>query len=80
MAQQDLYSLPIEGAEFTKHCGGNLQGDHEACVEYAAIPGSTEGFVLTDTKAGGAGQQLRFTTEELDNFVLGYAEKRGLSI
>lgn len=80
MSNVNLYSLPLDGAEFTKHCGGNLQGDHEACVDYATIPGAAESFVLTDTKAEGAGQELRFTGEELDNFVVGYAKKRGLTI
>ena len=74
----DLYQMPSSGAEFTKFCGGNLQSDQESCVEIAQIPG-TDGFIVRDTKPGGAGRELRFTTQELDTFARGYATQRGLA-
>ncbi|MCY0947161.1 DUF397 domain-containing protein [Streptomyces antarcticus] len=78
--KSDLYSFPTDSADFTKFCGGNLQGDHEACVELAAIPGAETAFALRDSKPEGAGNELRFTEAELDTFVLGYAAKRGLKL
>jgi hypothetical protein len=74
----DLYQLPSSGAEFTRFCGGNLQSEHESCVEIAQIPG-TSAFIVRDTKTEGSGKELRFTTQELDNFARGYAAQRGLT-
>ena len=74
----DLYQMPSIGAEFTRLCGGNLQSENEACVEIAPIPGSNSAFIIRDTKAGGAGRELRFTATELDDFARGYAAQRGL--
>jgi hypothetical protein len=74
----DLYQLPSSGAEPTRFCGGNLLSDQESCVEIAAIPGASA-FIVRDTKAGGSGRELRFTTQELDNFALGYVAQRGLT-
>jgi hypothetical protein len=76
----DLYQMPTNGAEFTRFCGGNLQSEHEACVELAPIPGSDSAFVVRDTKAEGSGRELRFTGDELDTFVRGYAAQRGLTL
>ncbi|MBT2445044.1 DUF397 domain-containing protein [Streptomyces sp. ISL-36] len=75
----DLYNRPIDGAEFTKFCGGNVGGEHETCIEFAQIPGTTDGFVLRDTKPAGAGLHLRATVSELDNFALGWAKSRRLT-
>lgn len=75
-----LYSLPIEGAEFQNFCGGNLGGEHESCVEISAIPGAVSAFVLRDNKPEGAGIELRFTEEELNDFVRGYAMEQGLKL
>ncbi|WP_455353569.1 DUF397 domain-containing protein [Streptomyces sp. SYSU K217416] len=77
---RDLYSLPTEGAEVRQFCGGNLQGEHEACVKFAKIPGAESAYVLTDSKPEGAGQEVRYTEAELDAFVIGYAAERGLSL
>ncbi|MFI1963705.1 DUF397 domain-containing protein [Streptomyces pathocidini] len=77
---ENLYSLPAAGAEFTKFCGGNLGGEHESCIEYAALPGTTDAFVLRDTKPEGRGQELRVTGDELRNFVVGTATQMGLSL
>jgi hypothetical protein len=74
----DLYQMPSSGAEFTRFCGGNLQSEHESCVELAQIPG-TPAFIVRDTKTGGSGRELRFTAQELDTFVRGYAAQRGLT-
>ncbi|WP_149183400.1 DUF397 domain-containing protein [Streptomyces sp. TRM49041] len=76
----DLYSLPTEGAEVRQFCGGNLQGEHESCVQFAQIPGAETAYVLTDSKPEGAGKELRFDEAELDSFVLGYAAERGLKL
>ncbi|MBM7167909.1 DUF397 domain-containing protein [Streptomyces sp. G44] len=75
-----IYSLPVAGATFENFCGGNLQGEHESCIEVAAIPGAESAFVLTDNKPEGAGQELRFTAAEVDDFVVGWAKKRGLAL
>ena len=75
----DLYQMPSSGAEFTRFCGGNLQSEHESCVEIAQLPGSTSAFIVRDTKAEGPDRELRFTGQELDNFVRGYAAQRGLT-
>ncbi|MEU9777276.1 DUF397 domain-containing protein [Streptomyces sp. NPDC047968] len=77
---RDLYSLPTEGAEVRQFCGGNLQGEHEACVQFAQIPGAETAYILTDSKPEGAGNEVRFTEAELDAFVLGYAAERGLKL
>lgn len=56
--------------------GGHL-GDSdtdESCVEMAEIPGS---FAIRDFKDPGR-PALRFTAEELDSFVRGYATARGI--
>jgi hypothetical protein len=76
----DLYQMPSGGAEFTRYCGGNLQSENESCVELARIPGTASAFIVRDTKQGSAGQELRFTGQELDNFVRGYAAERGLTL
>jgi hypothetical protein len=76
----DLYQMPSSGATFTGFCGGNLQSENESCVEIAPIPGSAPAFIVRDTKAQGSGRELRFTGQELDNFVRGYAAQRGLTL
>jgi hypothetical protein len=75
----DLYQMPSSGAELTRFCGGNLQSEHESCVGIAPIPG-TPAFIVRDTKPEGSGRELRFTGQELDNFVRGYAAQRGLAL
>lgn len=80
MDKQGLYSLPTDGAEFTRFCGGNLQSEHESCVDVAELPGTTEAFAIRDSKPEGAGRELRFTADEMDTFALGWAKKRGLTL
>ncbi|MHC5705172.1 DUF397 domain-containing protein [Streptomyces tirandamycinicus] len=50
----NLYSLPVQGTQFQNFCGGNLQGEHESCVEVGQIPGSVSSYVLRDNKPEGA--------------------------
>lgn len=78
--ERNIYSLPTEGATFQKFCGGNLQGEHESCVELGQIPGAGTAYALRDSKPEGAGKELRFTEAELDDFVRGYAARRGLKL
>lgn len=75
-----LYGLPIGQTGFTKFCGGNLQGEHESCVELAQLPGPAPAYAIRDSKPEGAGKELRFTEAELDAFALGYAARRGLKL
>ena len=79
MSQSNLYELPIDGAEFTTYCGGNLGGDNETCAEVAPIPGVADAFVVRDNKPGETGAELRLTGSELDNLALGWARDRGLT-
>ena len=76
----DLYQMPSSGAQFTNFCGGNLQSENESCVEIAPIPGSDSAFIVRDSKTQGSGRELRFTGQELDTFVQGYAAQRGLTL
>ncbi|AZQ73412.1 MULTISPECIES: DUF397 domain-containing protein [Streptomyces] len=59
----DLYELPIDGAEFSKACGGNTHPDGEACVTLAKI--GPDAWAMGDSKRPGA-VPLRFTTAELN--------------
>ncbi|MFC4516942.1 DUF397 domain-containing protein [Streptomyces ehimensis] len=59
----DLYELPIEGAEFSKACGGNTHPDGEACVTLARI--GEDAWALGDSKRPNTAP-LRFTTAELN--------------
>ncbi|MCF3120821.1 DUF397 domain-containing protein [Streptomyces arenae] len=63
MPGTDLYSLPIDGAEFLKACGGNTHPDGESCATLAKI--GPDAWALGDSKRPGA-EPLRFTTAELD--------------
>ncbi|MEV7425950.1 MULTISPECIES: DUF397 domain-containing protein [unclassified Streptomyces] len=74
-----LYSLPTEEAAFESFCGGNLGGEHESCVEIAAVPGATFAYVLRDSKPEGAGRELRFTEAELNGFAAGWVKRQGLA-
>ncbi|MDQ8701190.1 DUF397 domain-containing protein [Streptomyces sp. LHD-70] len=73
----DLYAQPLTNLEFRKHCGGNLQSEHESCVTYAR---ADDIVVMQDSKPQDDGKELRFTTQEVDDFVLGYARERGLNL
>lgn len=62
----DLYALPTEGAQFSRVCGGNPNGEHETCFELAAIPGTGGGaFLVRDSKRANS-PSLAMTAEELD--------------
>ncbi|MFD7664508.1 DUF397 domain-containing protein [Streptomyces sp. NPDC059788] len=63
MSRTDLYSLPIDGAQFAKACGGNTHPDGESCATLAKI--GPDAWALGDSKRPGA-EPLRFTTAELD--------------
>ncbi|RDG38674.1 DUF397 domain-containing protein [Streptomyces corynorhini] len=58
----DLYALHIDGAEFSRACGGNTHPDGESCVTLARIGESA--WALGDSKRPNA-EPLRFTTAEL---------------
>jgi hypothetical protein len=61
----NLYDRPIEG-EFSYLCNGNgTEETMESCLSLARVEGG--GFALRDTKAAGAGQELRGTATELLN-------------
>ncbi|THA29664.1 DUF397 domain-containing protein [Streptomyces sp. A1277] len=77
---KNLYAFPAEDAEFERFCGGNLGGEHEACVEVGAIPGVATAYALRDNKPEGAGLELRFTEVELNDFALGWVKKQGLTL
>ncbi|MFJ8671721.1 DUF397 domain-containing protein [Streptomyces sp. NPDC093589] len=77
---QNLYTLPtVDDGAFENFCGGNLNGEHESCIDVAAIPGAEGSFALRDSKPEGVGQELRATASEVDDFVIGWAKKRGLA-
>ncbi|MFJ3533428.1 MULTISPECIES: DUF397 domain-containing protein [unclassified Streptomyces] len=76
----DLYGLTAEGTTFENFCGGNLNGEHESCVEVGAISGSGTAFAVRDNKPEGAGLELRFTEAELNDFALGWVKKQGLPL
>ncbi|MGW1072628.1 DUF397 domain-containing protein [Streptomyces sp. NPDC002537] len=59
----DLYNLTLDGAQFSKACGGNTHPDGEACVTLARIDDNV--WAMGDSKRPGA-EPLRFTTAELD--------------
>ncbi|AJC53956.1 DUF397 domain-containing protein [Streptomyces sp. 769] len=73
----NLYSLPVN-EEFENFCGGNLQSEHESCVEVSAL--SNTEFAVRGSKPEDAGRELRFTTAELDDFARGWVQKRGLAL
>ncbi|MFI1017626.1 DUF397 domain-containing protein [Streptomyces sp. NPDC020965] len=62
MPGPDLYSLPIDGAEYFKACGGNTHPDGESCVSLSKI--GEGAWALADSKRPDMAP-LRFTTEEL---------------
>ncbi|MFG2639139.1 DUF397 domain-containing protein [Streptomyces sp. NPDC048362] len=72
----NLYALSADGVETTNFCGGPCT---EGCVDFAAIPGAADSFVVRDSKPEGAGKELRFTAAELDDFALGWVKNRGLT-
>ncbi|MEV5732977.1 DUF397 domain-containing protein [Streptomyces sp. NPDC052292] len=72
----NLYTLPADGVETTNFCGGPCT---EGCVDFAAIPGAADSYVVRDSKPEGAGKELRFTAAELDDFALGWVKNRGLT-
>ncbi|MEV1006187.1 DUF397 domain-containing protein [Streptomyces sp. NPDC049881] len=77
--QQNLYALPaLNSSDFANFCGGNLQSEHESCIDIAALPGVEEAYAVRDSKPEGAGLELRFTGREVDDFALGWARQRGL--
>lgn len=60
--ESDLYTLDIEGAVFTKACGGNTHPDGESCATLARI--GADAWAVGDSKRPGA-EPLRFSTAEL---------------
>ncbi|MER6942471.1 hypothetical protein ABT294_00485 [Nonomuraea sp. NPDC000554] len=62
----NLYERPVEGP-FKALCGGgdNSDGTMEDCLSIAPLSGG--GYALGDTKAAGAGRELRMSRSELVN-------------
>ncbi|MEU1051736.1 DUF397 domain-containing protein [Streptomyces sp. NPDC005876] len=73
----NLYTLPTDGVETTNFCGGPCT---EGCVDFAAVPGTADSFIVRDSKPEGAGKELRYTGSELDDFALGWVRQRGLTV
>jgi hypothetical protein len=72
---KDLYSIDITGAEFQTFCGtNNPEGD--GCVEVAAFDG---GVLLRDSKRPDM-EPVRFTRDEMTEFVQGYARENGITL
>ncbi|MFE2293465.1 DUF397 domain-containing protein [Streptomyces sp. NPDC059452] len=63
MPKDDLYTLPIGKATFSKACGGSTHPDGESCVMLAQI--GPDAWAMGDSKRPDA-EPLRFTTAELD--------------
>lgn len=63
----ELYERPVEGP-FKKLCGGgdNSDGTMEDCLTIAPLTGG--GYALGDTKAAGAGRELRMSSDEITGF------------
>ncbi|MGW1075640.1 DUF397 domain-containing protein [Streptomyces sp. NPDC002537] len=59
----DLYSLTLDGARFSKACGGNTHPDGESCVTLARI--GEDAYALGDSKRPDT-EPLRFTAAELN--------------
>ncbi|MGW5741608.1 DUF397 domain-containing protein [Amycolatopsis sp. NPDC003861] len=73
---QDLYELKIDQASWTTYCGtNNPEGD--GCVETA--PAGEGVVLLRDSKRPGAGE-LRFTHDEIAEFVTGYAREHNITL
>jgi hypothetical protein len=78
---KDLYSLPVEGAQFTTFCGGaGGDSDDESCIQAAPIPGAPGAYVMRSNLPGGESANLRATTDELRSFVAGIAPELGLTV
>lgn len=73
----DLYTVSTENVSTTNFCGGPCS---DGCVDVGAIPGTTDGYVVRDSKPQGSGKELRFTTAELDDFARGWLASRGLAV
>jgi hypothetical protein len=74
----NLYTLPVtKDVETANFCGGPCT---EGCVDFAAIPGTADSFIVRDSKPEGVGKELRFTAAELDDFACGWVKKRGLAV
>ncbi|MFD4858397.1 DUF397 domain-containing protein [Streptomyces atratus] len=62
----NLYNRPIEG-EFSFLCNGNgTEENMESCLSLAQLKGG--GYAVQDTKAEGAGRELRASSSELLSF------------
>ncbi|QQQ76647.1 DUF397 domain-containing protein [Saccharothrix sp. 6-C] len=74
----DLYSVDLAEVKFTA-LGCDPKTSDEACVTFAEIPGVPDALALGDSKRPDLAV-LRFTSTELDTFVLAYAVRRGLTL
>jgi hypothetical protein len=78
--EPNLYDLAVspDDVDLTTYCGGNLGSGMETCLVVGKIPGTDDSFIVGDNKQG-AGDPLRMTGPELDNFALRWVQDRGLS-
>ncbi|GAA3194804.1 DUF397 domain-containing protein [Actinocorallia longicatena] len=66
MQNNDLYTIDITGADWTKPCGGNVGDDSpESCMEFTRLPG---GIAIRDSKQPGM-SPMRFSDNELTAFL-----------
>ncbi|PYC87749.1 DUF397 domain-containing protein [Streptomyces tateyamensis] len=62
----NLYERDVTGP-FAALCGGGTNdGSMEDCISVAELAGG--GYALGDTKADGAGRELRMTRDEITSF------------
>ncbi|THA72482.1 DUF397 domain-containing protein [Streptomyces sp. A0642] len=73
----NLYDRSVEG-DFSYLCNGNgTEESMESCLSLAQLNGG--GYAIRDTKAEGAGRELRGTSSELLSFAQHVIDKVGPS-
>lgn len=65
----DLYAVDATEVNLRKLCGGGITNTMESCVAAALIPGTDGALILGDSKLGADSPTLRFTRDEIANFV-----------
>lgn len=68
----DLYAVDASAVNLRKLCGGGITHTMESCVAAAILPGNPGALIIGDSKLGADSPTLRFSREELDNFVAAY--------
>ncbi|MEU0120598.1 DUF397 domain-containing protein [Streptomyces albidoflavus] len=72
---ENLYDRQVAGP-FASFCGGGTDndGNMEDCLTIAELAGG--GYALGDSKAEGAGRQLRMSAQEITDFAEGWLAQR----